>query len=189
MSALVMFRRRRHGLHVASVQPPDFAPADFSADTEMRYPQPPAESPWVRAELDRIAAEAQAMTEAERLAGEHQCWYGWGDTAMDYPPAHDRPYVPQPCPLDPAYTLEPYVPDLTEDIRNLPAFRDVIRARARFRHAGCRCEHGNAAGSTAWLAGQYAEATAVPALSWWALRVPPAEPVQSDDTLTWGRAA
>ena len=42
MSALDMFRRRRHGLHVASVQPPVFAPADFSADTEMRYPQPRA---------------------------------------------------------------------------------------------------------------------------------------------------
>ena len=177
MSALDLLRRHR-GLHVAGATTED--PRPYPA-----YQEQPAvpENPWVRAELNRIAAEAHR----ERLAYEHARWYGWGDTTMDYPPAQDRPYVPQPCPLDPAYVPESYRRTRAEDIRDLPEFRGTLRARARFFHRGCQCERWSTTGSAGWLAGQYAEVTAKPALSWWTLRVPPA--VQSDDTLTWGRAA
>jgi hypothetical protein len=180
-------------------------------------PQPPTapESPWVRAELDRIEAEARTqqplaspvhmvadeygimpccsqhetqvpqtyyVTEDRRLvtcpavahtvlADEHRRWYGWGDTTMDYPPAQDRPYVPQPD-----------VPDLAADIRDLPALRGTIRARARFFHRGCQCERWSTTGSAGWLASQYADMwPAVP--SWWT-----AEPMQADDTWIWGVA-
>ena len=197
------------------------------ADVPAGNPQPPAapESPWVRAELDRIEAEARAQqpldspvhtvadeygmmpccgqhetavpqtdyvtadprlrtcramagTVTADLAGEHRRWYGWGDTAMDYPPAHDRPYVAEP---------EPYTPDLGADIRNLPVFRGTIRARARYFHRGCQCERWSTTGSAGWLASQYADMGPV-VLSWRAAEPAQAVPVQSDDTLTWGRA-
>ena len=189
-------------------------------------PQPPAapESPWVRAELDRIEAEARAQqpldspvhtvadeygmmpccgqhetavpqtdyvtadprlrtcramagTVTADLAGEHRRWYGWGDTVMDYPPSQDRPYV-----------AEPYVPDIFADICGLPVLRSTIRARARYWHHGCRCEPGNVAGGVRWLASQYADMGPV-AFPWRPAEPAQAVPVQSDDTLTWGRAA
>jgi hypothetical protein len=70
-----------------------------------------------------------------------------------------------------------------EDIRDLPGFRGTIQARARFLHRGCQCELWSATGSTGWLASQYADMWP-PVPSWRT-----AKPVQSDDTLTWGRVA
>ena len=105
------------------------------------------------------------------------------DTMPDRRAPMDRPYTPSP--LDCPYIPGPFI--LGDDLRDLPGLRGTIRARAWFFHHGCQCERWSATGSAGWLAGQYAEVTAKPALSWWTLRVP-AEPVQSDDTLTWGRA-
>ena len=177
MTARDLFRRRRHGLHVADAitenpQPADYAPANFTPETQPLHP-------WVRAEMNRIAAEAGR----ERLADEHARWYGWSGPDTDtLRRVADRLRA---IPADPP----PYRWTVAEDIRHLPVLRSTIRARARFHHAACPCEPADTGESAGWLASQYAEATAKPALSWWTLRVPPAEPVQSDDTLTWGRVA
>ena len=61
-------------------------------------------------------------------------WYGWGDTAPDHPPAHDRPYVPEVAP--------PYVPDFRSDYRDLPVFRATLRVRG-----WCGLAAGNRAGT------------------------------------------
>ena len=68
-------RRERHGLHVA----------DPLAETPGQQPE---YSPEVRTKL----AELQAQAEAED-------WYGL--TALDLPPAHDRPYIAAPLPAPP----------------------------------------------------------------------------------------
>ena len=120
-----------------------------------------------------------AVPQADYVTGDPRqvtCRTAAHDTMPDDRAAHHRPYVPDPAAI------------LAADICGLPVLRSTIRARARYWHHGCRCEPGNVTGGVRWLASQYADMGPV-AFPWRPAEPAQAVPAQSDDTLTWGRAA
>jgi hypothetical protein len=85
-------------------------------------PEAPAKDPAVQDlndETDAIVAAAGRRRTLQTLESEQ--W--WGQTEMDWPPAHHRPYVQDAPAVAPVRVL-----NIHSDIRDLPLLRDTIRA-------------------------------------------------------------
>ena len=136
MNVTSLFRRRHGhgpaaGHAAASMRPPVFPGMD-----------PALESPWVRAELARITAEASSPVHMVADADGIQPCCGLGETQVpqtDYVTANPRlvtcrTSAHDTMPDDRASMARSYVPeprailDIFADIRDLPVLRDAIRA-------------------------------------------------------------
>ena len=109
----------------------------FAGVERERRPAPPATDYATRIDVAAKAAEIVAQAQGrppwdtapqpgrpDLLADEAHRLYGWDITAMDYPPAHHRRYVPDP--LTAPLARRPL--SFAADFRELPAFRAAVRA-------------------------------------------------------------
>jgi hypothetical protein len=102
---------------------PEETLAGLVAQAQAETAQATPWGPW-----DQPGSFPDAMR-AENLSDEHGRWYGWGDTSMDNPPAHDRPYIPGV--LGAEGRLSPRSAGIADDLGSLLVFRAAVERMAR----------------------------------------------------------